>query len=165
VKRQLARVRTGTVVEVVAVYPGNGADQPTTIDVKPMVDQIDSGDERTPHDVVYGIHVHRIHGGGNAVLIDPVVGDVGFMVAADRDFSEVAKNKGQASAPGSGRQHDMSDSVYHGGIWTPTPTNFIDLRGGNVGVSTQGQVTIGAGSSVSVTSGTPMTFTGGGNFV
>ncbi len=149
-KHQLARLRTGVVVKVVAVYPGNGADTPTTLDVQPMVDQVDPGGNRTPHGTIYGIVQHRIHGGGNAILIDAEVGDVGFMVCADRDISEVLKSNGQQSAPGSMRRHDMSDAVYHGGLWTAAPTNVVDLRGGNISIASPGNIAHTAGGTIAI---------------
>ena len=145
VDMEMARISTMKLVKVVAVYPGTYDSQtngtPTTVDVKPMVDSVDSQGNRTAHGTIYGIISARHHAGGNAVMSDPQVGDVGIHMAMDRDISSLFANNGAQSAPGSSRRFDLADGVYHGGVWTPKPTNFVDLRGGNVKVTTQGNIT------------------------
>jgi len=143
-KQQIARLRTVQVAKVLAVYPGGPSQQnsgrygPTTVDVQIMVDQVDANGTRTTHGTIYGLVVGRWHGGGNAILHDPVVGDVGVIHTSDRDISSVVANEGEQSAPGSGRRHDLSDAIYIGGLWTATPTNFVDLRNGNISITTPG---------------------------
>ena len=143
-KHQMARLRTVQVAKVLAVYPGSSSQQnsgrylPTTVDVQIMVDQVDANGQRMAHSTIYGLVVGRWHGGGNAILHDPVVGDVGVIHTSDRDISSVVANEGEQSAPGSGRRHDLSDAVYMGGLWTAAPINFIDLRNGNISITTPG---------------------------
>ena len=136
-----ARVNVMHPVKVIAVYPGNNANVPTTVDVQPMIDQVDPQGNRTPHGTIYGVPAARMHAGGNALLLDPVIGDVGMMHVADRDASSLFANGGAQSPPGSSRRHDMADGFYHGGLYTAKPTNFVDLRGGNMALTTQGNIT------------------------
>ena len=155
VQQQIARLRTTQLVKVLESYPGDNSKNPTTIDMQPVVDQVDTNGNRTAHDVVYGVVASRWHGGRNALLIDPVAGDVGVIHTADRDISQVVANNGEPSAPGSGRRHDFSDSVYIGTVWTPQPTNYTDLRHGNHTTSTDGNVshtTVASGGSHTTTS-------------
>lgn len=135
-----ARVSVMHPVRVVAVYPGDNASVPTTVDVQPMIDMVDPQGNRTPHGVIYGVPAARHHAGGNAIIIDPVVGDVGMMHVADRDASSLFANGGSQSPPGSGRRHDLADGFYHGGLYTIAPTNSINLNGGNMAHSTQGHI-------------------------
>nr|WP_250135685.1 hypothetical protein [Escherichia coli] len=41
------------------------------------------------HEVIYNIPVWRLQGGGNAVIMPPHVGDIGFLAICDRDISAV----------------------------------------------------------------------------
>jgi hypothetical protein len=139
-QQQIARLRTVQLVKVLAVYPGDNSKKPTTIDAQVMVDQVDSQGNRTAHDTIYGMTAGRWHNGKNALLVDPVVGDVGIIHTADRDTSTVIANGGAQSAPGSGRRHDFSDATYVATLFTPPPTNYTDLRAGNHTTVTDGNV-------------------------
>jgi hypothetical protein len=63
-------------------------------------------------------------------VIDPVAGDIGVAIFADRDITSVIANKGQAaggarqSNPGSFRRFSMADAVYLGGVLNITPTQW-----------------------------------------
>ncbi len=63
---------------------GGGVGAPPTVDVQPLTNQTDGQGNQTPHGIIYNIPATRTQGGGNAVINDPVVGDVGFMSVADR---------------------------------------------------------------------------------
>jgi len=158
----MAHARQATIVKVLAVHPGTWSTQnngtPTTIDVQPMIDQVNSEGTRQAHGTIYGIICSRHHSGGNAIRNDPVVGDVGFMTVSDRDHSQLYQNNGAQSAPGSNRRFSLSDGIYWGGIFTPQPTNLIDISGGNVAVTSPGNIshtTTGNNTSISsIASGT-----------
>jgi len=158
VQQVLAHARQATIVKVLKVYPGTWSSQdngtPDTIDVQPMIDQVNSQGTRQEHGTIYGVLCSRHHAGGNVVRNTPVVGDVGFMTVGDRDHSQLVENKGAQSAPGSNRRYSLSDGVYWGGIFTPKPNNTIDVSGGNVVVTTEGNVTAttsGDGKNISAT--------------
>lgn len=151
IRQELALVRTGIPVKVIAVH-GGGLGPAPTVDVQPLVNQIDGQGNQTPHEVVYGIPVARVQGGGNAIINDPKVGDVGHMVCSDRDTSSLRANEGAQSNPGSFRRHSMADGVYHGAMlnpatpdqgiqWTDTGFRVFD-KNGNVMEMTSGSVTI-----------------------
>jgi hypothetical protein len=154
-----ARISKMQPVKVIAVYPGDNATKPTTVDVQPMVDMVDPAGNRTPHGIIYGVIAARYHGGGTAVLIDPAIGDVGMMHVADRDTSTLYANGGKQSPPGSGRRHDMADGHYHGGLYTVAPTNSIDLRNNNMVHTTPGMITHNAQGPIAHTSQTSITHT------
>ena len=144
IKAQLGRVRTVMPVKIIAVH-GGGVNQPPTVDVQPMINQIDSQGNSTPHGTIYGIAVSRGgFGAGNGVICDPVAGDVGIMSVADRDISGMKQTGGAQSNPGSGRKFDLSDGIYHGAMVHLSPTNFINMNGGNINIVSTNPVTINA---------------------
>jgi hypothetical protein len=117
IRQLIGHVRTGVPVKVIAVH-GGGVGPPPTVDVQPVVNQIDG--------TVYGLQTTRNHGGTSAVINDPAVGDVGYVVVADRDISSLKANSGQISNPGSFRRHDLADGVYVGKLLDPkAPKNYI----------------------------------------
>lgn len=125
VKRILARLDTMKPVKVVAVHPGEGTPPgPTTVDVLPLVQQIDGNNNAVSHGTVYGIPVRRIQGGKWTIIIDPAVDDVGYVTSGDRDMSKVKATAAEAP-PGSRRSFNISDGVYEGAIlMNPTDAYF-----------------------------------------
>jgi len=119
IQRVLARTRTATVVKVIAVDK-----DALTVDVLPIVQQLDGQNNATPHTTVYGIPYTRAQGGKNAVIIEPEAGDLGLMVCADRDISAVKSTKA-AAPPGSGRRFSFSDGIYIGGMLNGAPEQWV----------------------------------------
>ncbi len=118
----------------------------TTVDVQPMVHMIDGDGSPTPHGIIHGLPFMRLQGGTSAVILNPVVGDIGFAVFASHDISSVKANKAPSN-PGSRRRYDWADGVYIGGILNGTPTEFIQFsNGGGVTITTPGTVSISASS-------------------
>jgi hypothetical protein len=159
IDQESARVSVMQLVKVLAVYAGNDANVPTTVDVQPMIDMTDPNGKRTPHGTIYGVPAARRHGGRNAVLIDPVVGDVGMMHVCDRDASSVFANGGAQSAPGSSRRHDLSDGFYQGSLYTLSPNNKTDYRTGSIAHSTPNNVTHSVGRDIQSSAGGSRTLT------
>lgn len=83
------------------------------VDVQPMVNQLDGYGNATPHGTVHRLSYHRPQSGNGSVIADPVVGDVGKMIVADRDTSSV-RATGKVSNPGSRRKFDKADGTYVG---------------------------------------------------
>ncbi|WP_050578462.1 Gp138 family membrane-puncturing spike protein [Rhizobium leguminosarum] len=129
IRQAMGEVRTGIPVKIIAVH-GGGVGAAPTVDVQPVVTQIDGQGNQTPHGIIYGIPVSRSQGGAAGIIMDPVVGDVGHMVISDRDTSALRSNKGDQSNPGSFRMHDPADGVYHGAMLNPvTPNRYINMNG------------------------------------
>lgn len=123
--QQLLRgVATATIVKVKACTNEGGIVPSGTVDVVPMVNQVDGLGQPVPHDVIYGLPYTRIQGGKNAVIIDPSVGDLGIAVFASRDISSVKAAKAQAN-PGSARVMDYADGMYIGGLLNAAPENYV----------------------------------------
>lgn len=125
INQTLARVRTMVLVQVKAIGGGAGAiASPGTVNVQPLVKIIDGAGNVTSHGTINNIPVFRLGGGTNAIICDPVVGDIGWMAVADRDSSVVKSTKAEAQ-PGSRRTFDLADGVYMGSLLSPTPTQYV----------------------------------------
>lgn len=130
------------VVKVIAVH-GGGVGMPPTVDVQPMVNQIDGLGNQTPHGIVYGMPCFRLQGGNGAMILDPVVGDVGVAAFCDRDIS-IVKATQKISGPGSFRQNDWSDGCYLGGFLNGAPTQYGKIDSSGIAIVTPNPVTISA---------------------
>jgi hypothetical protein len=117
VQALINNVATSTLVVVKAVAPYGGGPvnglPAGNVAVQPMVDQVDGFGNAIPHGVIYNLPYYYLQGGGNAVQIDPAVGDIGLAVFADHDISNV-KTALQPTVPGSNRRFDMADGLYFG---------------------------------------------------
>jgi hypothetical protein len=135
-RRVLAGAVIATLVQVKAV---NG----NTVNAQPLVNQVDGLGNATPHGIINNLRWIQLQGGPCAILIPPVVGDIGLAVFADRDISSVVANKGQAN-PGSWRRNDYADGVYVtciSGI-NETPSESIELTSAGINITTPGGFSI-----------------------
>ena len=128
INQRLARVRTMTIVKVIAVENDGGVAPVGFVDVQPIVKQLDGASNATPHGTIFNVPYTRIQGGKNAVIIDPAVDDIGWMAVADRDISAVKSTKAEAQ-PGSLRKFDLADGVYMGGILNGVPEQYVRFFG------------------------------------
>jgi hypothetical protein len=128
----VSRLNTMKLVKVVAVYPGQGSPPATgTVDVQPLVSQIDGSGYATPHGKVSGLPYWAPQFGKWGIVAQPAVGDVGYVVCGDRDGSNVVRNAGSVAGPynpGSRRQYDLADGVYMGGCLNAAPTQYLWLN-------------------------------------
>lgn len=149
VKQMINGVWTATLVQIKAVH-GGGLAVAGTVDVQPMVNQIDGYGNATAHGTIYGVPYVRLQGGANAIIIDPIVGDIGLAIFADHDISSVIASSDVAN-PGSLRRFSPSDALYIGGLLNAEPTQYIQFSGGIVmgspAVSTTGNLSVGSGAT------------------
>ena len=130
----MSRIDTMKLVKVVKVTPGTGAGDVKlagTVDVQPLVNQIDGNGNSTPHGTVFGVPWTRLQGGKNCIVCDPEVGDLGYVVVSDRDISAVKSTKKQGN-PGSRRKYNLADGVYIGGILNLTPDQYMQMHEGGI---------------------------------
>lgn len=127
VERILAgQLNTAAPVVVVGVNPG--AVGPTgTVDVLPLVSQIDASGKAIPPQTIYSVPYSRVQGGIAALIIDPLAGDVGWCVFCQRDISGVQAGTSAPVQPASFRMFDQSDAIYLGGILNKTPEIYLEL--------------------------------------
>jgi hypothetical protein len=143
VKQILARVHTATVVQVQAVTNHGDISPVGTVDVLPLINQIDGFGNATPHVTVYGLPYVRLQGGTNAIIIDPQVGDLGVAIFASRDISAVKTAKKQSN-PGSRRRYSMSDGIYLGGILNAAPQQLVRFSSDGIEIKSTSALTITA---------------------
>jgi len=131
IQQALAKINVATLVKVIAVY-GGGTAVVGTVDVLPLVQQVAGDGTVVPHTTIYGVPYMRVQGGANAVIIDPVVGDIGFCVFADRDINS-AQDTCAPAPPSSERRFDMSDGLYIGG-WCGNlaPSQYMQFLAGSI---------------------------------
>lgn len=119
-RQEVNGLATATLVEVVAV-------DGDTVDVKPLVKQVDGAGNGIDHGIIHGLPVHAIRAGACVIRISPRVSDIGAALFCHSDISGVKANKA-ASVPGSGRRYDWSDGLYIGGFLPKTaPTTIIEI--------------------------------------
>lgn len=122
---QLAgRMATSQPVQVRAVGAG-------TVDVQPMVAQIDGDGNATLHGIIHNVPVLMARGGTNGFIVDPVVGDIGLAVMASHDISSVKANKAPSN-PGSRRRFDWADATYVPGMLGAALLQYIRVAGGGI---------------------------------
>ncbi|HQS69805.1 MAG TPA: hypothetical protein PLM58_09250 [Novosphingobium sp.] len=121
-RQEVNGLATTTLVEVVAV-------DGDTVDVQPLVKQVDGAGNGIDHGIIHGLPVHAIRAGACVIRITPRVGDIGAALFCHSDISGVKANK-RPSVPGSGRRYDWSDGLYLGGFLPKTaPTTIIEIDG------------------------------------
>ena len=140
IQQALADMQTVSVAEVIAVH-GGGVAPTGTVDVQILVNLMTGNRQAVPHGVIYGLPFVRIQGGPNAVICDPVAGDIGLVTFASRDISGVKAAKGVAN-PSSYRVFDWADGIYVGGLLNATPTTYVQLAGGNVTIVATSAITL-----------------------
>lgn len=153
INQTLARTRTMVLVQVMSISGGGGAiASPGTVNVQPLVKMIDGQGNTSSHGLINNIPVFRLGGGSNAVIIDPVVGDIGWMAVADRDISAVKSNKAE-SAPGSRRKFDLADGVYMGSLLGNVPTQYITFTPSGISMSSPSEIMFSVGGhSIAISS-------------
>jgi hypothetical protein len=139
----LAKIHGATLVLVRAVTNSGGVSPVGFVDVTPMVNQIDGIGRATPHGVIHGLPYIRIQGGTNAIILDPVVGDIGVAIFASRDISAVKRTR-KISNPGSRRRNSMSDGIYIGGCLNGTPTQYIQFGPSGIAMSSPTAILLSA---------------------
>ncbi len=125
IEQALALVVGCTLVQVKAVTVNDEVGPVGTVDVLPLINMMDGAGTASKHITIYKLPYARVQAGKDAIICDPVVGDIGVAVFADRDISAVKKAQKQSN-PGSFRRNSMSDGLYLFTVLTKiTPTQYI----------------------------------------
>lgn len=157
IKNLIGKVQTITLVQVASVN-ATGVNSVGYVDVQPLVSQIDGAGNLYKMPILKNVPYFRLQGGGNAVIIDPQIGDIGLCAFASRDISSVKRNK-SVSAPASRRQYDLSDGLYIGGFLNGTPSQYVHFTGSGIVIHSPSQIKLEA-PSVIVKSASMVTNTG-----
>jgi hypothetical protein len=147
IQQALSKLQTATVVRVESCTNSGGVSPFGLVDVTPLVAQVDGAGKLTPHVTLYGIPYLRLQGGANAVICDPVKGDLGIALFASRDISSVKATQGP-SGPGSGRSYDFADGMYLGGILNAAPTQYLRFSSTGVEIVTPHDATVTASGNI-----------------
>lgn len=143
IKMAINKIWVSTLVQVKAVTNAGGLSPVGYVDVQPMVNMLDGANNATPHGTIYHIPYLRLQGGTNAIILDPVINDIGICVFAHSDITSV-KNTGAISNPNSGRNNAPADGLYIGGVLNGVPQQYIMFAGGGISVISPTKVTISA---------------------
>lgn len=159
VVRQILNGRSfAALVKVVNVDPAG------TVDVQPLVNQLDGQGKAIPHGVVNDLPYTRAQGGKNAVIMGPEVGDIGLCVFCDRDISSV-KATSDIANPGSLRRSSMADGVYFGGLLNGQPEQYVQFTADGITIKSPTKIVMDAprieltAPVIEATADTSITFT------
>ncbi|EJI7099591.1 TPA: phage baseplate protein [Salmonella enterica] len=144
-------------IELVKVQAVRGAAPNLVVDAIPLVTRTDQSGAMIQNSTIFNIPVFRLQRGGSAIIMNPVVGDIGMIAICDRDTTLVRANR-KESVPGSGRKHSKSDALYLGGFLNDQPTQFIEFADGAINITTPNPVNITC-SSATVTAPDGVTMT------
>ena len=131
-----------TLVQVMSVTAGT-PQSAGTVDVQPMVNQLDADGQPLPHGIINNVPWFTLQAGPNAVLLQPEVGDRGLCVFADRDISSVKSTRAIGN-PGSLRQDDMADGLYLGGFLNDDPTQWVKMDAAGIVLHSPVKITLEA---------------------
>lgn len=98
------------------------------VDVLPLVAQIDGFGNAIAPTTLFHLPYMRYHAGIAAVILDPVPGDIGLVVFAQTDCSNVKQGTSEPQQPASFRENSMSNGFYIGGFLNKDPTTFVELK-------------------------------------
>ena len=141
----LGLVNTAIPVIVTAVDAGGAGAATGYVTVKPLVCQVDGFGETLDPAELFRVPYARVQGGVAALVIDPVVGDVGLAVFAKSDCSNVAQMQDKPVQPGSFRKFSMSDGFYLGGFLNRAPSVYIEVKQDqSIVITASGGVTVNA---------------------
>lgn len=127
-------VNTAIPVRVTEVLPGSGA--VGHVKAVPMVNDMDAQGNAVDVAVIPNLPYFRLQGGKVAIITDPVVGDIGLAVFAQKDTSNVTAGVSAPVQAGSFRKFSMSDGWYLGGFLNQAPETFLELRQNKTAVLT-----------------------------
>jgi hypothetical protein len=137
------QVNTCIICKVVGVSDGY-------VDVLPLVTQVSGKDEAIAPTTLYHLPYMRYHAGIAAVILNPVIGDIGLAVFAGKDCSNVKVGTSEPVPPASFRDNSMANGFYIGGFLNQAPSVFVELtQGGAVNITAPGGVNINGNVTVS----------------
>ena len=134
-------------VRVTKVMEGSGA--VGYVQALPLVNDMDAQGNAVDVAVIPSLPYFRLQGGKVAVITDPIVGDIGIAVFAQKDTSNVVAGTDKPVQAGSFRKFSMSDGWYIGGFLNQAPETFLQLNQdgtavltANSGITINGDITL-----------------------
>lgn len=142
IQQLISNVHTMIPVEVISVSVPTDTLAPIgRCSVRPLVQQVDGNNNVYGRGEIINVPYLRVQGGKNAVVLDPVVGDVGLCGFCERDISMV-KRTGAEAAPNTRRQYSLNDAVYMFTMMSGTPEQFVHFKGSGIDIKSTGDINI-----------------------
>ena len=142
IQQLISNVHTMIPVEVVSVSVPTGTLAPIgRCSVRPLVQQVDGNNNVYGRGQIINVPYLRVQGGKNAVVLDPVVGDVGLCGFCERDISMV-KRTGAEAAPNTRRQYSLNDAVYMFTMMSGTPEQYVHFKDSGIDIKSTGDINI-----------------------
>ncbi|WP_289996235.1 Gp138 family membrane-puncturing spike protein [Photorhabdus laumondii] len=112
-----------------------------TVDVKPMVHNMTGAGRKIENGIIYTVPVFSFQRSNSAVIMNPVVGDIGLIAICDRDISSVRATKAPA-LPGSKRTHNYSDAIYLGGVLNAEPQQYVEFVDNQINIVSPNKINV-----------------------
>lgn len=128
-------------IELVEVTAIRGTAPNLVVDVLPLVTRTDPSGATIQNSEIFNVPVFRLQRGASAIIMNPVLGDIGMIAICDRDNSIARANRKQ-SVPGSKRMHSKSDALYLGGFLNAQPTEYVEFTSSGINIKSPGIVNI-----------------------
>lgn len=142
IQQLISNVHTMIPVEVISVSVPTDTLAPIgRCSVRPLVQQVDGNNNVYGRGEIINVPYLRVQGGKNAVVLDPVVGDVGLCGFCERDISMV-KRTGAEAAPNTRRQYSLNDAVYMFTMMSGTPEQFVHFKDSGIDIKSTGDINI-----------------------
>lgn len=146
INNEMAKIKTTLVVRVVNVNVD-------TIDVVPVVMDVNASGEPIPVGIVYNIKYIMWQFGTNAIKATPKIGDIGLMLVCKNDSSKSSLMKGVVDSK---REYCLRDGIYLGGLFgfNAPATKFIQFDENGMTITSDLDLTINAQNATINASGT-----------
>ena len=142
IQQLISNIHTMIPVEVVSVSVPTGTLAPIgRCSVRPLVQQVNGNNNVYGRGQIINVPYLRVQGGKNAVVIDPVVGDVGLCGFCERDISMV-KRTGVEAAPNTRRQYSLNDAVYMFTMMSGVPEQYVHFKDNGIDIKSTGDINI-----------------------
>lgn len=159
IAKLLRQLHTADLVKVLAVYPTAG--KVGFVDVQPLVLDQDTNGFVIAQTPIYKIPYFQLQGGHSAVILAPVVGDIGLAVFAERDITNVIATQKEGAAP-TNRAFNTADGLYIGGVLNPDPTQWVKFNpAGGIDIKSTGTLTLEAATTIALSAPNGITQTVG----
>ena len=125
IQRMMSGIHTCIPCKVMDVHASS--ESTGYVDILPLVTHMDGMGKAIQPVTHYHVPYSRIQGGIAALIIDPVVGDIGLVCFASKDSSNVKAGTTQPQHPATLRMFSPSDGFYIGGFLNQAPQVYVEL--------------------------------------
>jgi hypothetical protein len=155
IRKLLRGIHTADLVQVLAVTAGTAAVGFLT--VQPVVLDQDTNGLVLAQSPIYNVPFFRYQSGPSAVIMDPVIGDIGLAIFDEKDITGAKARAVEGQAlPGAAitdRVHSSADALYVGGLLNGAATQWVKFlpAAAGIDIKTPGALTL-EGQTIALTS-------------